>query len=132
MEAELDAFGSYFNDQSGVAVLNDLPNFLKFGDVTVRRNADEFEAGLPPFISFSTSYLELNSAVLRHTGKHVLASFTSRSLNWASGPRLPPRPLSASPGPSGPERLSLWISTSLVSDPDASHVSTYRGRRRRA
>ena len=25
-------------------------------------------AGLPPFISFSTSYLELNSAVLRHTG----------------------------------------------------------------
>src|SRR6202165_1483004 len=26
-------------------------------------------AGLPPFISFSTSYPELNSAVLRHTGK---------------------------------------------------------------
>jgi len=25
-------------------------------------------AGLPPFISFSTNYLELNSAVLRHTG----------------------------------------------------------------
>jgi hypothetical protein len=25
-------------------------------------------AGLPPFISFSTSYRELNSAVLRHTG----------------------------------------------------------------
>src|SRR5437879_7079572 len=31
-------------------------------------------AGLPPFISFSTNYLELNSAVLRHTGNERFVS----------------------------------------------------------
>jgi hypothetical protein len=31
-------------------------------------------AGLPPFISFSTSYPELNSAVLRHTDNERFVS----------------------------------------------------------
>jgi hypothetical protein len=43
LEAELQALASYFNQQDGVAVLNDLTNFLKFGDITVRRESGEFE-----------------------------------------------------------------------------------------
>lgn len=41
--AELHTFASYSNERSGIAVLNDLTNFLKFGDVTVRRHSGEFE-----------------------------------------------------------------------------------------
>ena len=41
--AELYAFASYFNDRSGIAVLNDLTHFLKFGDVTVRLESGDFE-----------------------------------------------------------------------------------------
>jgi hypothetical protein len=44
LEAELYALSSYFNTAGGdVALLIDLTNFLKFGDVTVRRESGEFE-----------------------------------------------------------------------------------------
>src|SRR5690348_14766472 len=36
--------------------------------------------GLPPFISFSTSYPELNSAVLRHTGNERFVGISGQSL----------------------------------------------------
>jgi hypothetical protein len=46
-------------------------------------------AGLPPFISFSTSYPELNSAVLRHTdnerlvGKRETPEIGEAAFTWA-------------------------------------------------
>lgn len=43
LQAELYALASFFNDRTGIAVLNDLTNFLKFGDVTVRHDSGEFE-----------------------------------------------------------------------------------------
>src|SRR5438477_9232214 len=43
-------------------------------------------AGLPPFISFSTSYPELNSAVLRHTdNERFVASYTEVIQKRGSG-----------------------------------------------
>jgi len=40
--AELYALAAYCNERSGVPLLNDLTNFLKFGDLTIRRGS-EFE-----------------------------------------------------------------------------------------
>jgi hypothetical protein len=43
-------------------------------------------AGLPPFISFSTSYPKLNSAVLRHTDNERFVGYSFVIRLWKSGP----------------------------------------------
>lgn len=43
LQSELYTLAAYCNDRSGIGILNDLTNFLKFGDVTVRLGPNEFE-----------------------------------------------------------------------------------------
>ncbi len=41
--AEVHEFGQVFNSREGIAVLNDLTNFLKLGDITIRKDSGTFE-----------------------------------------------------------------------------------------
>ena len=43
MEAELAEFAAIFDARKGIAVFNDLTNFLKLGDITIRENDGSFE-----------------------------------------------------------------------------------------
>lgn len=43
LNAELAEFGNAYSSGDGIAVLNDLTNFLKLGDVTVRKDEGTFE-----------------------------------------------------------------------------------------
>lgn len=43
LEAELMEFGRVYDSREGIAVLNDLTNFLKLGDVTIRKDEGTFE-----------------------------------------------------------------------------------------
>lgn len=43
LEAEMHEFGEVFNLRKGIAVFNDLTNFLKLGDLTIRENEGTFE-----------------------------------------------------------------------------------------
>lgn len=43
LEAELMEFGRVFDSKEGIAVLNDLTNFLKLADVTIRKDQGAFE-----------------------------------------------------------------------------------------
>lgn len=70
LEAEMHEFGRVFKSEEGIAIFNDLTNFLKLGDVTIRKNEGTFE-----FIEVKTGHKTSNRITRQRQGLRRAVTF---------------------------------------------------------